>query len=70
MGLCGALYLSVSSSSVYHLQEAQLLKKLRVCLEGYVRRMSERDLGPGLMISNTLNSSFGPSYSGFREISC
>lgn len=31
-------------------------------------RMSERDLGPRLMTSNTLNSSFGPSYSGFREI--
>lgn len=36
--------------------------------KGMSARMSERDLGPRLMTSNTLNSSFGPSYSGFREI--
>lgn len=33
-----SVYLSVSSSSVCHLQEAQLLKKLKGCWEGYVRK--------------------------------
>lgn len=35
-------------------QNAQLLKKLNIYLEGYVPRKTERDLEPRLMASNTL----------------